>query len=146
MKHSIDTDVLSSYSLKEQDNLSYILACTQKIDPFSGISYLELKKKQIERYAEKLIRRFPHSHNQNLLKTTDYIFAVLEESHLMQFREIELLQLIRTIYLFQYSYEFLDLKNGSFVFRFLPTHIFINLHKKKTVSYTHLTLPTSDLV
>lgn len=134
MKHSIDTDVLSSYSLKEQDNLSYILACTQKIDPFSGVSYLQLKKNQIERYAEKLIRRFPHSHNQNLLKTIDYIFAILEDSHLMQFRDIELLQLIRTIYLFQYSYELLDQKNHSFVFRFFPTHIFINLYKKKILS------------
>lgn len=134
MKHSIDTEVLSSYSLKEQDNLSYILACTQKMDPFSGISYIELKKNQMERYAEKLIRRFPHSHNENLFKTIDYIFAILEESHLLQFREIELLQLIRTIYLFQYSYEFLDRKNYSFVFRFLPTHIFINLYKKKILS------------
>lgn len=134
MKNSVDTEVLSSYSLKEQDNLSYILASTQKIDPFSGISYLELKKAQIKKYAEKLIRRFPHSHNQNLLKTIDYLFAVLKESHLMQCREIELLQLVRTIYLFQYSYEFLDQKNFSFVFRFLPSHIFINLHKKKILS------------
>lgn len=134
MKHAIDIEVLSSYSLKEQDNLSYILASTQKTDPFSGISYLQFRKKQIEVRAEKLIQRFPHLHNQNLLKTIDYIFAIFEETHLLQFRELELLQLIRTIYLFQYSYQFLAPREGSFVFRFLPTHIFTNLCEKKILS------------
>ncbi|MGL4348572.1 MAG: ABC transporter substrate-binding protein [Chlamydiales bacterium] len=134
MKPSIDTEVLSSYSLKEQDNFSYILASTQKIDPFSGVSYLQLRKKQIEVRAEKLIQRFPHSHNQNLLRTINYVFAIFEEIHLLQFRELELLQLIRTIYLFQYSYEFFDSTHGSFVFRFLPTHIFTNGCEKKILS------------
>lgn len=134
MKNSIDTEVLSSYSLKEQDNLSYILASTQKIDPFSGVSYLQFRKKQIEMRANKLIQRFPHQHNQNLLRTIDYVFAIFEETHLLQFRELELFQLIRTIYLFQYSYEFLGSRDGSFVFRFLPTHIFTNLYEKKILS------------
>lgn len=134
MKQAIDTEVLSSYSLKEQDNLSYILASTQKMDPFTGVSYLQFRKKQIEARAEKLIQRFPHRHNHNLLRTIDYVFAIFEEAHLLQFRELELLQLIRTIYLFQYSYEFLAPREGSFVFRFLPTHIFTNFCEKKILS------------
>lgn len=134
MNPSIDTEVLSSYSLKEQDNLSYLLASTQKIDPFSGLSYLYLRKKQMEEKARKLIQRFPHHHNQNLLRTIDYVFAIFEDIHLLQFRDLELLQLIRTIYLFQHSYEFLDSRCGSFIFRFLSTHIFINNCRKKILS------------
>lgn len=134
MNPSIDTEVLSSYSLKEQDNLSYLLASTQKMDPFSGLSYLHLRKKQIEERAQKLIQRFPHRHNQNLLRTIDYIFAIFEEIHLLQFRDLELLQLIRTIYLFEYSYGFFDSRYGSFVFRFLSTHTFTNGCRKKILS------------
>lgn len=134
MNPSIDTEVLSSYSLKEQDNLSYLLASTQKIDPFSGLSYLHLRKKQIEERAQRLIQRFPHHHNQNLLRTIDYVFAIFEEIHLLQFRDFELLQLIRTIYLFQHSYGFLDSRCGSFFFRFLSTHTFTNGCRKKILS------------
>lgn len=134
MNPSIDTEVLSSFSLKEQDNLSYLLASTQKIDPFSGLSYLYLRKKQIEERAQKLMQRFPHRHNQNLLRTIDYVFAIFEEMHLLQLGDLELLQVIRTIYLFQYSYEFLNSRYGAFVFRFLSTHSFINGYRKKVLS------------